>query len=161
MLSEQLKKYDEAAYQERAPYFGNLRRLIEERLLACTEEEKVLMQFFYGTMPLSDAAEYPFDLFLSYVRHGLMLRQEIPWCRELPEEVFLRHVLYYRVNSEKIEDCRPFFYQDTIERIRGLSMREAVIELNYYAAEHVTYRASDLRTLSPLTVYASGDGRCG
>lgn len=161
MLSEQLKKYAEAAYQERAPYFGNLRGLIEERLLACTEEEKVLMQFFYGTMPLSDAAEYPFDLFLSYVRHGLMLRQEIPWCRELPEEVFLRHVLYYRVNSEKIEDCRPFFYHDTIERIRGLSMREAVIELNYYAAEHVTYRASDLRTLSPLTVYASGDGRCG
>ncbi len=161
MLSEHLKKYAETAYRERAPYFGSLRGTIEEKLLTCTEEEKVLMQFFYGTMPLSDAAEYPFDLFLSYVRHGLMLRREIPWCRELPEEVFLRHVLYYRVNSEKIEDCRPFFYQDTIDRIKGLSMREAVIELNYYAAEHVSYRASDLRTLSPLTVYASGDGRCG
>ena len=40
-------------------------------LKQCSEEEAVLMKFLYGTMPVRDAGEYGFDLFLSYVKHAL------------------------------------------------------------------------------------------
>lgn len=161
MLSPKFTKEAEKAYQKRAPLFGPLREEIDAAIRSCSSEEQTLLKFFYGTMPLSDAAQYPFSLFASYVRHGLMLRRTMPWCRDLPEEVFARYVCYYRVNSEKIEDCRPFFYEKVIDQVRGQTMEEAVIALNYFAAAHVTYRASDERTLSPLSVYRSGDGRCG
>lgn len=161
VLSRQLKETAEAGFASRLPHLGNLGKEIEERTAELPEEEAVLMKFFYGTMPLGDAASYPFDLYLSFVRHSLMLRKRVAWCRDLPEDIFVRNVLYYRINSEKIEDCRPFFWNEVKERIHGLSMEDAVLELNRYAAEHVTYKASDERTLSPLVTYASGDGRCG
>lgn len=69
----------------------------------------MLMKFLYGTMPVRDAGEYGFDLFLSYVKHALMLREKVAWCKELPEDVFVNYVLYDRINSEDITDCRPFF----------------------------------------------------
>ena len=47
------------------------------------------------------------------------------------------------------------------ERVQGKSAADAVIETNYWCAEHATYQASDGRTLGPLGVLASGDGRCG
>lgn len=66
-------------------------------------------KIFYGTMPLRDAGEYPFEIFLSYVRHALWLRKTIDWCKKLPEDLFVHDVLYYRINSEDISDCRSFF----------------------------------------------------
>ena len=72
----------------------------------CSEEEALLIKFFYGTMPLRDAGEYPFEIFLSYVRHALWLRKTMDWCKRLPEDLFVHDVLYYRINSEDISDCR-------------------------------------------------------
>ena len=69
--------------------------------------------------------------------------------------------MYDRVNSEKIEDCREFFYRQLRERIEGMSVEEAVLEVNYWCAEAASYEASDNRTSSPMTVYRSGRGRCG
>ena len=161
MLSASVREYSEKKFREREALYIRIRPELQEGLASCTAEESILMKLFYGTMPLTDAAEYSFDVFLDYVRHGLMLRNTVDWCRDLPEDVFIRDVLYYRINSEKIENCRPFFHEQLRDRIYGMSMEQAVLEINYWAAEHVTYKASDDRTLSPLTVYRSGTGRCG
>ena len=83
------------------------------------------------------------------------------WCRDLSEEIFINHVLYYRINSENIVDCRRFFYDQLIDRIRGLSAKEAALEINYWCAENGSYEASDRRTISSVTLYKSGKGRCG
>ena len=40
-------------------------------------------------------------------------------------------------------------------------MKEAVIELNYWCSSKVTYRTTDNRTASPITVYNNTYGRCG
>lgn len=96
-----------------------LKTEIQQKMKACTSDEQVLMKFFYGTMPLRDLGEYEFEMFLGFVQHGLMLYQNMEWCQSLPEEIFLHNVLYYRINSENIEDCRPFFYYQLIDRIRG------------------------------------------
>ncbi|MEY8352379.1 transglutaminase domain-containing protein [Lachnospiraceae bacterium 54-53] len=161
MFSEHLQRYAQEKYDLRLPHLGSLRKDIGKAMKSCTPREQVLMKFLYGTMPVRDAGEYGFELFLGFVRHSMMIYEQMEWCRELPEDIFLHHILYYRINSESIEDCRRFFYDELMPRIRGLSVREAVLEINYWCAENGTYEASDNRTISPVTVYRSGRGRCG
>ena len=134
---------------------------VGQKLAACTPNQQILMKFLYGTMPLRDLAEYEFEIFSDFVKHGIWLREAVEWCRELPEEIFLNDVLYYRINSENIEQCRPFFYEKLKDRIQGKSLEEAVLEINYWCAERCAYEASDLRTISPMGMYRAGAGRCG
>ena len=161
MISENLRKYATEKFERRRELLAPVMPVIEEKLKQCSEEEAVLMKFLYGTMPVRDAGEYGFDLFLSYVKHALMLREKVAWCKELPEDVFVNYVLYDRINSEDITDCRPFFYEQIMGRVAGMSLWEAILEINYWCAEHATYEATDSRTASPMTMYRSGKGRCG
>ena len=146
MISENLKKYATEKFEGRRELLAPVMPVIEEKLKQCSEEEVVLMKFLYGTMPVRDAGEYGFDLFLSYVKHALMLREKVAWCKELPEDVFVNYVLYDRINSEDITDCRPFFYEQIMGRVAGMSLWEAILEINYWCAEHATYEATDSRT---------------
>ena len=160
-FSEQLKIYAETHFENRKKYFAPILSEIEAGLSLCSEEEALLIKFFYGTMPLRDAGEYPFEIFLSYVRHALWLRKTIDWCKKLPEDLFVHDVLYYRINSEDISDCRSFFYEQLKDRIVGLDEYQAAVEINYWCAEHATYEMADDRTAGPMTMYRSGKGRCG
>ena len=160
-FSEQLKIYAETHFENRKKYFAPILSEIEAGLSLCSEEEALLIKFFYGTMPLRDAGEYPFEIFLSYVRHGLWLRKTMDWCKRLPEDLFVHDVLYYRINSEDISDCRSFFYEQLKDRIAGLDEYQAAVEINYWCVEHATYEMADDRTAGPMTMYRSGKGRCG
>lgn len=160
-FSEQLKIYAETHFENRKKYFAPIISEIEAGLSLCSEEETLLIKFFYGTMPLRDAGEYPFEIFLSYVRHALWLRKTIDWCKKLPEDLFVHDVLYYRINSEDISDCRSFFYEQLKDRIAGLDEYQAAVEINYWCVEHATYEMADDRTAGPMTMYRSGKGRCG
>ena len=160
-FSEQLKIYAETHFENRKKYFAPILSEIEAGLSLCSEEEALLIKFFYGTMPLRDAGEYPFETFLGYVRHALWLRKTIDWCKKLPEDLFVHDVLYYRINSEDISDCRSFFYEQLKDRIAGLDEYQAAVEINYWCVEHATYEMADDRTAGPMTMYRSGKGRCG
>ena len=160
-FSEQLKIYAETHFENRKKYFASIISEIEAGLSLCSEEEALLIKFFYGTMPLRDAGEYPFEIFLSYVRHALWLRKTMDWCKRLPEDLFVHDVLYYRINSEDISDCRRFFYEQLKDRIVGLDEYQAAVEINYWCVEHATYEMADDRTAGPMTMYRSGKGRCG
>ena len=161
MFSEQLRKEAEMQFQERLPYFGQRKEEILCQMEQCSEEERILMKFLYGTMLLRDVGVYDFKVFYGFVRHALMLREHMDWCRELSEEMFLHDVLYYRINTEQITDCRGFFYDCLKDRIKGLSAEQAVLEVNYWCAEQGTYQSTDGRTISPMTFYNCGNGRCG
>lgn len=161
MFSERLQQYAAEKFEERKKYYGPVLEEIEKGLLDCRKEEAVLMRFLYGTMPVRDAGEYDFEVFLGYVRHALFLRREVLWCSELPEDLFVNYVLYHRINSEDIVDCRGFFYEKIKDRIAGMRLWDAVLEINYWCAEHATYESTDSRTASPMTMYRSGKGRCG
>ena len=161
MISQQLQEYAERKYRERKQFLSPIKMELDAGLEACTAPEAILMKYLYGTMPLRDAGEYDFSLFLSYVRHGLWLRENMEWCAALPEDIFVHYVLACRVNSEDLTDCRPFFYEKLKDRVAGLSLKEAVLEVNYWCAENATYESTDIRTASPMTMYRSGKGRCG
>lgn len=132
-----------------------------QKMKDLNEEQKRYMTWLYNTMPPGDAVDYDFDLFLSFVDHALMIRKKLPWCRELDEEKFRNDVLYYRVNNEDISNCRPVFYHHLIDRIKNLKSEARILEVNRWCHEMATYQSDDDRTVSPLTVYRSGYGRCG
>lgn len=161
MISQDLTEYAETTYQKRLPFFGRRRKGIEQAMENLPPGEQPLMKFLYGTMPLSDVGTYDFSVFHAYVSHALYLLDTMAWCKELPEEIFLHYVLYHRINSEAIEDCRSFFFRQLLPRIQGLPPIEAALTINYWCAENGSYESSDSRTISPLTMYRSGKGRCG
>ncbi|MEY9092313.1 transglutaminase domain-containing protein [Paenibacillus sp. RC84] len=126
-----------------------------------TEEEAWALKFLFAYMPLNDLADYDGSLFLNHVRTTLEIRAKVPWGRRVPDRLFLHFVLPLRVNSENLEDCRGVLYEELAERTKHLPMEKAILETNYWCHEKATYVGSDLRTISPLTMLRSAQGRCG
>ena len=161
LLCQKAEQY----FQTARPFFGGREQEILEQLERCNDAQKVCMKFLYGTMPISDIENYDFSLFLSYVDHALFLRENTPWCKDIPEDIFFNHVLYYRINTEDIVDCRRAFYDlcwpRLVEAGKTGSMKEAALELNYWCFENATYRQTDDRTANPRTVLRCAYGRCG
>ena len=161
MFSDNFAHYAQTAFTNRLPLLGKTGEAVSEQLSACPEGIRELLQFYYGFMPLSDAFTYDFDLFYRYAAHAASLRRTEVRCAALPEEIFLHDVAWYRINSEKIVDCRSFFQEQVSPLIQGLDETQAVLAVNYWCASQASYEASDERTQSPLSVYRSGSGRCG
>ena len=161
MFSDNFAHYAQTAFTNRLPLLGKTGEAVSEQLSACPEGIRELLQFYYGFMPLSDAFTYDFDLFYRYAAHAASLRRTEARCAALPEETFLHDVAWYRINSEKIVDCRSFFQEQVSPLIQGLDETQAVLAVNYWCASQASYEASDERTQSPLSVYRSGSGRCG
>ncbi|CAM3878047.1 MULTISPECIES: transglutaminase domain-containing protein [Paenibacillus] len=126
-----------------------------------TEEETWALKYLYAYMPVNDMADYDGELFLSHVRRTLAIRKQVPWGNRVPDHLFLHFVLPYRVNTENIEDSRGILYDALAERTSRLSMKDAILETNYWCHEKATYIGSDLRTISPLTMIRNARGRCG
>ena len=166
MLSEITKKRIELQFEKFAKEFPELAEQVREEK---NEETRFLLQYLYANMPQGDVADCPIETCLSFARHGSLLMQEDLWemltsdCgnQEKNEEIFLDYVVYHRVNTEGISPCRELFYKELKDRVAGRTLREAILEVNYWCAEEVTYRCSDDRTLSAAAVYYSGTGRCG
>ncbi len=138
------------------------RREILDGLAGRVSQDVLLAaKWLYANSPLSDWANYDVSLFLSCAGHGVFLRENSPYARDLPEDLFLHYVLHSRVNDEELSDCRKLFYRLLADRVEGLTDVEAVIAANYWCAEQVTYRSTDDRTISALGAYRSGYGRCG
>lgn len=159
--SQELKTYTHTCLSRRLPALGARRPEVEQALAGCGEEERLLLSFVYATLPITDVGDYSPAGFLQGVRHALRVREEFPWCAALPEHRFLKDVLYPRVNTEELSPCREQFYEELRPRVEGLPLPEAILEVNRWCAEHVTYRSTDGRTASPLQVYQRGFGRCG
>lgn len=136
-------------------------RAAQRELDRLTGDERSLMELALGTLPASDVASVPFDVLLGYARHALRLRERSPYCRNVPEDIFLHHVFYPRVNSEDLVDCRGFFAQMVAPEIEGLAGREAALAVNRWCARQMTYETTDNRSMNPVTCYYCGLGRCG
>ncbi len=85
----------------------------------------------------------------------------MPWGKEIPETEFLHFVLPPRINNENLDSFRTVMCPELKARIKGLSMKEAVLEINHWCHEKVTYRGTDARTSAPLSTIRKSFGRCG
>ncbi len=127
----------------------------------CTEMETILLKFLYAYMPISDIASYDVSVFLKSIRSTLKIREQIKWGSEITGEYFLNYVLSYRLNNEDLVDYRETFFNELFGRIKGMSMKEAVLEVNYWCFEKATYQSTNIRTISPFGIIKNAYGRCG
>ena len=149
----------EADYQTRMSQLDRVGALLHLDTLSRSEREA--MQFLYAYMPYSDLADYTPDFFLSQVRYAFMAREQMPWGKAVPEDIFRHFVLVYRVNNENLDTARQFMFHQLRQRVQGLSMYDAALEVNHWCHEHVAYRAADSRTSAPLATMRTSLGRCG
>ena len=119
------------------------------------------MQFLYAYMPLPDIVDYTAAFYLQNVDYALKARAEMPWGSAVPVREFLHFVLPVRVNNEDMDSSRAVFYNELKDRVINLTMEEAVLEVNHWCHEKVTYTPSDIRTSSPLASVRTAYGRCG
>lgn len=124
-------------------------------------DELQAMQFLYAYMPLSDLADYPASFFLSNVQRSLEAKKEMSWGKSIPEDVFLHFVLPLRVNNENLDSFRITMYSEIKDRIKGMNMHDAALEINHWCHEKVNYRGTDGRTSAPLSTIKKSFGRCG
>lgn len=127
--------------------------------LSAMEEEA--LEFLYAYMPLADVVDYPTSYYLQNIRASESARAEMPWGRSVPELEFRHFVLPIRVNNEDLDSSRVVFYKELKPRVESLSMKDAILEVNHWCHEKVSYQPSDARTSSPLNTVKNTLGRCG
>ena len=126
-----------------------------------TQEVQDALDFLYAGMPLPDSVDYSREFWEANVRVALKARHEMPWGEKVPGREWRHFVLPLRVNNEDLDSFRIVYYDELKERVKGKTMYSAVLEVNHWCHEHVSYQPSDSRTSSPMNTLRSAIGRCG
>ena len=108
-----------------------------------------------------DRFDYNDEFYFQNYLTSLHARDEMPWGKIVPQREFEHFVLPVRVNNENLDTARMVFYNELRERVKNLSMKDAILEVNHWCHEKVSYRPSDARTSSPLATMRTAYGRCG
>ena len=137
---------------------GDLFKVFGQEL---TEQQREALTFLYAYMPLGDITDYTGEFFLENIDYTLKAKQEMPWGKLIPEREFRHFVLPIRVNNENLDNSRKVFYEELKDRVKNLSLHDAVLEVNHWCHEKVVYTPSDSRTSSPLASVKTAYGRCG
>ena len=127
--------------QERLDGPGNLKDFYKVDDLIITTAEKEALQFLYAYMPLADFTDYTTDYYLKNVQSSLATRDEMGW--NVPEREFRHFVLPIRVNNEDLDSSRVVFAKEIKPRIQGMNMKDAILEVNHWCHEKLTYKPSD------------------
>lgn len=108
---------------------GDLFAVFRDETLTAYEREA--LEFLYAYMPLADITDYPGEFHLMNVRSSLRAAEEMPWGKEISESLFRHFVLPVRVNNEHLDSARVVFYGELKERVRSLSLHDAILEVNH------------------------------
>lgn len=132
--------------KERLPQ-GDLFAIFDTDL---TSYEREALEFLYAYMPLADIADYSGEFHLMNVRASQKAADEMPWGKVIPADLFRHFVLPVRVNNEHLDSARVVFYEELKNRVKSLSLYDAILEVNHWCHEKAIYTPSDARTSSPL-----------
>lgn len=148
------------SFEQRRSYFtdGDVFDVFENDM---SLEEREAMEFLYSSLTSADLGDYEGEYFLDNVRMSLRARSEMPWGERVPEDLFRHFVLPVRVNNERMDEFRMFYYDTLKMRVAGLSLHDAALEVNHWCHEKATYVPTDSRTSSPMATMLTGEGRCG
>ncbi len=125
------------------------------------QKEEEALEFLYAYMPLGDIVNNAPEYYLDHYRMTRRALEEMPWGKNVPEREMRHFVLPVRVNNENLDSARYVFYEELAPRIKGMSMHDAVLEVNHWCHEKAVYMPSDRRTSSPLATVKTAYGRCG
>ncbi len=126
-----------------------------------SSKESDALKFLYAYMATPDALDYDCEFYLENIRLALKAESEMPWGEKVPDREWRHFVLPVRVNNENLDMSRKVFYDELKSRVMNLSMKDAILEVNHWCHEKVSYQPSDSRTSSPLATMCNALGRCG
>ena len=129
--------------------------------MGLSADEKEALQFLYAYMPLGDIVNKTPEYYLQHYQLTKQARDEMSWGASVPERELRHFVLPVRVNNENLDSSRVVFFNELAPRIKDMSMRDAVLEVNHWCHENAVYMPSDRRTSSPLATIKTAYGRCG
>ena len=129
--------------------------------MGMTQQEEEALEFLYAYMPLGDIVNKEPSYYLDHYRLMRKALKEMPWGKSVPEREMRHFVLPVRVNNENLDSARYVFYEELAPRIKNMSMKDAVLEVNHWCHEKAVYMPSDRRTSSPLATIRTAYGRCG
>ena len=157
---------DEAFRQEVSEDFASRSEILASAGVALdamdiNQQEKEALEFLYAYMPLGDIVNMEPSYYLDHYRMMRKALKEMPWGKNVPEREMRHFVLPVRVNNENLDSARYVFYEELAPRIKNMSMKDAVLEVNHWCHEKAVYMPSDRRTSSPLATIKTAYGRCG
>lgn len=148
----------EKALSEKVEYLGIPTPEFGDSL---TGDEEAAIKWIYAYSYTPDIVDHTPGFFLENIRVALKAREELPWGKQVPLDQWRAFVLPLRVNNEILDNFRVEYYEELRDLVKGMTMEEAVMELNHWAHQHITYAPSDGRTSSPLATLRNALGRCG
>ncbi len=122
------------------PSAGELKKAIQ----TVEGEQRAGMIFLITNMPDHDLRALTADFLLDNVRYAYQIRQELPWGKTIPNDIFLNYVLPYVSVNERRDNWRPDFYQRFLKTAQeAATLEKAVAKLNIaaFAELQVTYDA--------------------
>lgn len=129
--------------------------------VSLTSEEEAAMEWLYAYSYTPDILDHSPEYFRANIDVAIKAREELPWGSSVPLDQWRAFVLPLRVNNEILDDFRTTYYEELRDLVKGMTMEQAVLELNHWAHQHITYAPSDGRTSSPLVTLRNALGRCG
>lgn len=119
------------------------------------------LSFLRASLPWADLVSVDGAVLEQIARHAAAVRRETPWGASIPEDIFRSFVLFPRVNNEDLVFYHEIIWSQLKGHLAGLTMEQAVREVNFWCYEQATYQSTDGRTANALTVMRRGFGRCG
>jgi ankyrin repeat protein len=151
----------ESAFREREQLAHNRKeKLFGVFKSGLSLQQEEALKFLFAYMPLSDLANYNGDFFLANANIALRTRQETPWGKSIPENIFLHYVLPCRIVNENLDPFRIAYYDEIRARVKGMDATEAALEINHWCHEKVSYQTI-AQNRAPMTTILSAHGRCG
>ena len=124
-------------------------------------EKKKAAVFLVAFMPLVDLVAMDTDTLVHNIDYAFKAREDFPWGKDYPDDIFYHYVLPHRVSQEPIEDFRPFFYDQLKNRLKKtMTLADATLEVNKYSDEMIDYKPTQSRDQGPFETLKSGYGRC-
>ena len=137
---------------------------LEKALAAVPQNQRTGMAFLIANMPDSDLRALKADFLLTNTALAYQARDEVPWGKDIPEELFLNDVLPYANVDEKRDAWRTEFHDLCMPIAKTCKTpSEAVRKLNAELFKKVNLRYSTERKApnqSPKESIEQGKASC-
>jgi transglutaminase-like putative cysteine protease/predicted esterase len=143
---------------------GSNRAELVKALDAVPADQRTGMAFLIANMPVADVQSLRADFLLENVGLAYKARQQVPWGRQIPEEIFLNHVLPYANVDEARHPWRRELFALCLPLVKDCKTpAEAAQRLNKTLFQKLQVRYSTDRKKphqSPKESIAGGTASC-
>lgn len=93
--------------------------------------------FLFTYLPISEIIAHNEAFFIKQIEIANNTRNKMPWGKTIPDLIFKNYVLNPLVFNETLDTIRIYDYNSLKDRVNGLSVENAVLEVGYWCREQV------------------------